>query len=66
MMNNSTAVGREEIITLVEQFLPITTWRTVRAWKAKYGLPIEYFPNGRPFLSEQKLTAWMERKKLNR
>lgn len=65
MMNNqSRAIGREEIVMLVEQHAPVTTWRTIRAWKKKYGLPIEYYPNGKPYLDEQKFVTWLEKKKL--
>jgi len=67
MTNNQIiAIGREEIITLVEQHVPVTTWRTVRAWKKKYGLQIEYLPNGKPCLDEAKFLSWLDKKKLRR
>ncbi len=56
-MDGEWHIGRKAIIAFLRPYLdlpdkPENAWQKVCRWRDRYGLPIEYQPNGKPYLDQ--------------
>jgi hypothetical protein len=54
--------GRKNIIPyFLQQFSFAETknpWQTIRDWKQRFGFPIRYLPNGKPYVIPSEVVTW--------
>lgn len=59
-------VGQKGIVKYLKPYLDLPdnikyAWRRVKRWHVRYNLPIEYQPNGVPYLDPDMFIAWWYR-----
>jgi hypothetical protein len=62
--------GTKALVPFLRRFIDLhaekdEAWRTVKRWRKKYGLPIEYAPNDMPYMKENRFYTWWEKNKSN-
>ena len=62
-MGDDRVKGAKSIVPYMRRFVTLHSeqdeaWRTLKRWKKHKGFPIEYAPNGEPFIVESKFIVW--------